>query len=245
MKPVVLTLGLGALILSMGGVGAARAAARPQQGGDLTGFWTLTTYKGSLIPARQRIPQTVEGGPPALLPDAAKLYEQRLKASDAGDPFVPLSGRCLTNGMPLMMMADSAGDRPMQIIQSPGQVTMLFELYHVFRTVRLGGTHPADLDPGFIGDSVGRWEGKTLVVDTVGIKGETTIDMAGMPHSEALHVVERMRKTDADTMEDLITIDDPQTFAKPWTTRMIYKRTKSPIQEYFCDNVRDIHPGGR
>ena len=94
-------------------------------------------------------------------------------------------------------------------------------------------------DPGYMGDSVGHWEGDTLVVDTIGFNDKTTLDMGGMPHSDAMHVIERIRRIDDNTLEDLITVDDPKTFTKPWTQRMRYKTSNDVIQEDFCDNNKD------
>jgi hypothetical protein len=180
---------------------------------------------------------TVEGTPPPMLPWAAELYEKRLKASDDGEPFAVLSNYCLPNGMPLSMTADAA--YPIQFLQTPGQITVLFEFWRNYRLIRMDAKHPADVDPTFFGDSVGRWEGQTLVVDTVGISDRTSLDMTGMPHSDALHVIERIRKVDDKTLENLVTIDDPKTFSKTWTMRVIYKKTDGAISEFLCENQRN------
>jgi hypothetical protein len=217
---------------------AAASAAHAQGAGDITGTWTLIGYKGTgRTEARQRIPQTVEGTAPPLQPWAQALYDQRLADSDRGQPFAPTGAYCLPLGMPLMMMA---ADMPIHIVRTPAEVDLMFEEQHAWRAVRLGGKHPEDLDPSFYGDSVGRFEGDVLVVDTVGLNERTTLDMTGMPHSEALHVTERIRRVDADTLEDLITIDDPKTFIRPWTTRMRYRAFKDRMIEYICENNRNM-----
>lgn len=221
-------------------LGLLAAAAPPPT--DLSGTWVLQNYKPTRVPARERIPQTIEGAAPPLNEKAAKLYEERLAASDRGEPFQPPSARCLTNGMPLMMMADAG--YPFQIVQSPGQVTMLFELWRDWRIIRLDAAHQTDLEPGYMGDSVGRWEGETLVVDTTGLNDATVLDMAGMPHSDKLRVSERIRLIDAETLEDLITIDDPETFTRPWSARMVYKITSGPLAESLCENNRDFPAAG-
>jgi len=92
-----------------------------------------------------------------------------------------------------------------------------------------------DMDPNWMGLSVGRWDGDTLIVESQGFNDLTTLDSAGLPHSTRLHVSERIRKLDADTLEDLITIADPQTFTKPWTTRVTYRRQPGlRLKEYAC-----------
>ena len=234
LKAVVRTIGFVAGLATFSLGTPARAVP---EGDDLSGYWVLHDYKPTFIPARQRIPQTIEGMTPPLNPEAAKLYEQRLTDSDNGHPFLPPTSRCITNGMPLMMMADTG--YPFQIIQSPGQVTFLLELWRNYRVIHLNQEHHKDLDPGYMGDSVGHWEGNTLVVDTIGLNDKTVLDMSGMPHSEDIHILERIRKVDAKTLEDMITIDDPKTFSKSWTTRMTYGAVDGPLHEFLCENNRD------
>ena len=207
---------------------------------DISGTWTLMDYKPTRVPARQRIPQTIEGTTPPLQPWAEKLYEQRLAASDRGQPFFPASASCLPNGIPLTMMADAA--YPFQILQTPGQVTMLFTVWNIYRIIYLNQNHHKDVDDGYMGDSVGHWEGDTLVVDTIGLNDKTTLDMSGMPHSDSLHVIERIRRVDDKTLENLITVDDAKTFTRPWTTRMRYQSSKELMREYFCENNKVAPP---
>ena len=224
------------LIAAAAGAIVASVAHPAQAAGDIAGTWTLADYKSSGLPAEQRIPQTIEGTAPPLQPWAQKLYDQRIADSDRGQPFAPTSARCLPLGVPLMMMA---ANMPIQIMQSPTRVSLMFEEQRTFRVVLLDQPHGEDLDPSFYGDSVGHWEGDTLVVDTTGLNDRTTLDLTGMPHSQALHVVEHIRRVDAETLEDLITVDDPKTFTRPWTTRMRYHAFTGRIMEYVCDNNRN------
>ncbi len=82
----------------------------------------------------------------------------------------------------------------------------------------------ADLDPNWVGVSAGRWEGDVLVVETAGVYDKTTLDKAGLPHSTDLQVTEHIKKLDADTLEDVVTINDPKTYTKAWSTRVTFKR---------------------
>ncbi len=207
--------------------------------GDISGMWSLMNYKAtSVYPAAQRIPQTLEGGAPAMQPWARDLYAKRIADSDKGQPFAASNLSCLPMGMPLMMMA---ANYPIQVIQTPKQVTMLFEETRVFRVIRMNEPHlPEAENFGFLGDSIGRWEGDTLVVDTTGFNDKTSIDLTGMPHTEAMHLEERFRRLGDGTLEDLITVDDPKTFTKPWTTRTLYRPSGERIMEYFlCENNRN------
>jgi hypothetical protein len=128
---------------------------------------------------------------------------------------------------------------PIQILETPGQITILFESLTTFRIIRMNEAHPADPDPTFFGNSVGHWEGDTLLVDTVALKEVTTIDDV-VPHSDELHVTERFRRTGPATMEILETIDDPRTFTKPYTYRFSFKRVPGQkLKEFICENNRN------
>ena len=138
---------------------------------------------------------------------------------------------------------------PIQILQTPGQVTMLHEEMTVYRHIQLGGVHPEDPDPSYMGDSIGHWEGDTLVVDTVGLKTITTLDPVGLPHTEQLHVVERIRRTGPKQIENVLTLDDPGAFTRPWSLRLTYalQPPQRKLAEYICENQRNApvgeHPG--
>jgi hypothetical protein len=113
---------------------------------------------------------------------------------------------------------------PFEILQTPGRVLMLFETGNSLRQIWTDGRgHPADLDPTWMGHSIGHWEGDILVVDTIGLNDKTWLDTAGHPHSDALHIVERIRRVDHDTLENALTFDDPKTYTKSWTSTIIYK----------------------
>ena len=114
---------------------------------------------------------------------------------------------------------------PFEIIQIPGRVLIRYEWDHWVRDIWTDGrAHPKDLALSWMGHSTGKWDGDTLVVDMVGLKDRNWIDGQGHPHSDQLHVVERMRLVDKDTMEDEITFDDPKAYTKPWTGKATLKR---------------------
>lgn len=122
--------------------------------------------------------------------------------------------RCLPPGVPrIMLMA-----RPFEIVQTPKRIMFVFEGgAHVWRQVWMDGrAHPKDPNPNWLGDSIGHWEGGTLVVDTVGFNDKTWLDDAGHPHSEQLHVIERLTRTRPMAIKYEAEIDDPGAYTQPW-----------------------------
>jgi hypothetical protein len=175
-----------------------------------------------------------------LQPWAREIANKRLQDAKDGHPFAHTKARCLPAGLPKSM--DPPNSLPMQILINPGQITILFEEFNDFRIIHMGGKHPApkELDPTFFGHSIGHWEGKTLVVDSVGFNTETTIDSFGMPHSEDMHVIERIRRTGPDTLEDLITIEDPKAYKRTWKMQSLFRTQPGlGLMEYYCLNERN------
>jgi len=106
--------------------------------------------------------------------------------------------------------------KPIEIVQTPQRIFMFFEYEHTFREIWMDGRAlPKDPDPSYFGYSVGRWEDDTLVVESLGFSDKTVLN--GMPHSDALHFVERYRRPNLDTLELTITADDSKAYTKPWT----------------------------
>lgn len=164
------------------------------------------------------------------------VYEMRQADLQKYDP----ESRCLPPGIPRLM----ATPFPFQIFQQSDRVLFVFEGgAHVWRTVFTDGRqHPKDPNPSFLGDSVGHWDGDTLVVDVVGFNEATWLDQAGHAHTDALHVIERFTRTDEKTLRYQVTIDDPKAYTKPWTTS--YTIPWAPgveLYEYICqENNRDL-----
>ena len=133
---------------------------------------------------------------------------------------------------------------PFQIFQLPDRVLFIFEGgAHIWRTIYTDGrTHSKDPNPSFLGESIGRWEGDTLVVDTIGFNDTTWLDQAGHPHTEALHTIERFTRTNERTLHFQVTIDDPKAYTKPWTTSYtIPWAAGHELYEYICqENNKDL-----
>jgi len=133
---------------------------------------------------------------------------------------------------------------PYKIYQLPGVTVILYEGFTTFRQIFTDGRAlPKDPQPSWIGYSVGRWEGDTFVVDTIGINEKTWMDNAGRPHSDALHTIERYRRRNFGTMDVTLTIDDPKAYARPWTVDLSPSRivVGQDLLEYICtENNRDL-----
>lgn len=142
---------------------------------------------------------------------------------------------CIPEGMPGMM----AVTFPMEILETPGQVTIIQEAYNQIRRILLGATPlaPEDAEPRFAGHSTGRWEKDTLVVQTVGVK--ETVRFRDTPHSAKMRITERMRLLNDEILENQVTVEDPDFLTRPWTWTWTYKRWPGyEIQEYVCEDNR-------
>jgi hypothetical protein len=241
-----------AAIVCIGGAGAlADAAARNDaapgftqriDGLDLTGVWKMDDYVGTGAPLEKKMLRTLEGAEVPLQPWAADIYRARMADDKAGHPYASATAYCLPGGFPFMMRDTPY---PFQIFQTPGQMVWLYQQNFIPRIVYMNGSHPDDPDPSFFGDAVGHWEGATLVVDTVGLTERATIDTIGMPHTEKLHVVERIRKIAPDRIEDVMTLDDPGTFTRAWSIRHSYTRQPPDrMAEYICENQHNTPVNG-
>ena len=140
---------------------------------------------------------------------------------------------CDPSGPPQLLILPN----PWEIVQMKGRTFMFFEEYHIWRTIWTDGRPlPKDADPSWLGYSVGRWEGDTFVVDTVGFNDKVWADLSGNPRSEQAHLIERYRRLNHDTLEQQITIDDPKSYTKPWVSppKLHKLEPKWEIAEWFC-----------
>jgi len=177
-------------------------------------------------------------GPKALTPQAEAKYAAYMQAQKHGEDVQPVQANCLPPGMPQIMIQPY----PIEFLFNPGQVVILIEAYQQERTIFTDGRkHPSDdvITPTFQGDSIGHWEGDTLVVDTIAFVPHTMI-APGIGHSDQMHIVERIRKLNPQEIEIRQTITDPKVLAKPWTVVHKYKHLDDRIREYVCEqNNRD------
>jgi len=172
-----------------------------------------------------------------MTPSAAEKYKITSAMYHGDDPNTVLADpvfQCFPPGVPRIYLFNF----PVQIVQIPGQVLMLFEYDHFVRRIYTDGRpHDSEQGPLWMGDSVGKWEGDTLVVDTTNFNDKTFIDRVGRPHSDALHVVERMRRLDENSLEIAFTIDDPKAYTKPWGAKLIFESKPTwKVMEQICED---------
>ena len=182
---------------------------------DLTGVWVVSG--GTLLP-----------GDPAYQPAAAKIYGERKSGGGKDDP----EKQCLPDG------AVRVTSLPYKIVQTPKLVVVLSEgNVHSYRRFFLDGrAHNVEVEPiSWNGNSIGHWEGDTLVVDTIGFNDRSWLDSTGKPHSESMHLIERYRRPDMGHLQIGYTLEDPVAFTKPYSfTRTFTLVTDRDLKEYFC-----------
>jgi hypothetical protein len=170
-----------------------------------------------------------------IQPWAAALAKQREQDMRKDDPY----SHCLPPGVPRI----NSGNRPFKIIQTPGLIAILYETGFLFRQIFMDGRPlPKDPEPTWLGYSVGRWDGDTLVVDTVGFNDKNWLDgNKGRPQTEALHVTERFRRVNFGHLEIQSTVDDPKAYTKPFTVKQnLHLLADSEILENICnENEKD------
>jgi hypothetical protein len=146
--------------------------------------------------------------------------------------FTPQSS-CVPAGVPFFM--GYGGPDPIIFLQTPKQVWMLWSEDNQVRRVFMDVPHATSLKPSWYGESVGHYEGDTLVVDTIGMNDKTVVDVYRTPHTEKLHVVERWRMIDGGQgMQAIFTVDDPDAFYEPWTAMRRYRRVQQQFYEKIC-----------
>ncbi len=181
--------------------------------------------------------------------DGTQIGTPELPFTEAGmkawKSYDPANGDYTGSCLPFGLMRSMNSPDPIQIMQSPQYVALLYEQNTWFHVIPIGTEHHKDWSPTWFGDSVGHWEGDTFVVDTVNFNGRTRLDTIGHPHSKALHVIERFTRTDAKHISYEVTIDDPVTFSKPWTNKRTFAlRPDWAIMEYSCEeNNKDLYDG--
>jgi hypothetical protein len=217
---------------------AKPAAARPNPRTAMTGQWGRYPEIGEAPLPGYPPPPPIAPAP--LKPQYKAEWEARRKAvadaEAAGKPLYSNYTACLPDGMPAMMM----GMFPMEVLQTPGQITIIQEAYNQVRRVYLNAALPSfeDAEPLFWGHSSGKWQGDTLVVDTVGIKED--VRFRDVPHSNQMRIVERLRLLSPGMMEDLVTVTDPVYLEAPWQFKWLYKRMPGyHMLEYVCESNRE------
>jgi hypothetical protein len=235
-----------AMVLSCSPAASAQAkrqskAAKPPspaKARDLSGVWMDDHPRPNTVLERYWIYEFTLEEPPMTAWGEAQY--KATKSSFGTHPYPiaetndPVYNKCAPAGFPRAFTHPF----PMQIVQAPGEVIMLFEWDSARHQIFTDGRpHDTSLGPLWMGDSIGHWEGDTLVVDTVNFNDKTWLDRVGHPHSDALHVVERIRRINHDHLRDDITFEDPKAYTKPWSARMDFLlRPKWTLGEQFCED---------
>jgi hypothetical protein len=229
-RKAALTCGLAAALSLV----SASAWAAP----DISGIWVLAKPIPSL--------RTLDGKAPPLKPEAAAVLQKRIADRKAGKSD-DVADLCLPVGTPRSLLVPG----PLLLLQTARKVTFVHEFNHTLRGVYLNEKRDPtkDIDPTFMGMSVGHWDGDALVVETTDFRGNTWLDQTGLPKSDKLKVTEHVRLTGKDALEDVVTIDDPANYTAPWSSRITFKRAPKGTQmkEDVCAlrlpmaaNVKDI-----
>lgn len=196
---------------------AVDKAARPLIEADkarvhIGGYWRIAQPIAALT--------TIDGKAPPLTAAGKALYRQRTTAIKAGKSEDPMI-QCLPPGTPRSLLVNE----PFMLAQTPAKITFFHQIYHVIRHVYLDGPLklPEERDSLWEGKSSGRWEGNTLIIESGDFNGKQWLDDSGLPQSPDMRVTERIRRLDADTLEDVVTYEDARYYSAPWTARLTFK----------------------
>ena len=218
----------------------AKTSAAPAsfEAHDLGGIWNMSFPQN--VPEKEieaYVSQFGKGDPP--MTDWSKERFEKTKPSfgargvlvaDTNDPAF----QCYPPGVPRIYLHPF----PMQIVQAAKELTMIFEYDHNVRHIYTDGRqHAPDAVPTYMGDSIGRWDGDTFVIDTVGFNDRTWLDRVGHPHSEKLHVMERLHRTAADRLQIDFTIEDPVAYTHSFTSTLFFRgHADWNLMEQVCED---------
>lgn len=246
MRSRCVTASVALTLLCIPAFAAAQAIPRSPDGKpDLSGVWqVVNTASWNIEPhtAAKDVPAgqgVVEGGEIPYQTWALEKRKENVQNRATADP----ESKCYLPGVPRITYMPY----PFRVVQTPKQISILYEYVHALRNIYMDSQHPEGPIEWWMGDSRGRWEGDTLVVDVMHFNDQTWFDRAGNFHSEALHVVERYTPIDAAHINYEVTIEDPKVFTRPWKmSTPLYRRLERDIQilEYEC-HVYDIEERAR
>ncbi len=228
-------------LLAAGGTQAAKAPARPAAkalppGNSWASIAKLPDWRGAWdFDGRNSDGRTAEKWP--LTPDAAARFKAFIDGQSRGEGLQNQTANCQPPGMPGVLTQPY----PIEFTYTPGKIVMTIETHAQTRWIFLDGRpHPEDPDLTFNGHSIGHWEGDTLVIDTIGLLPQVLLAQ-GVKHSDKVRIVERMRLSKPDQLEDVLTITDPDVLTAPVVMARRYNRHRDwSLIEYVCEqNNRD------
>ena len=238
-----------ACALALSGEAQAQPAASAIP--DLSGYWT----KEGDFASTWEPPETLRPGPlmntlsvpllfaadpanPILKAKTAEVVK-RNGDSERGGVSVPVAHNlCWPEGVPAALLMRE----PVQFLQTPKEITILYQRDHQVRHVYLDVPHAKNPPKTWNGESVGHYEGDTLVIDTIGLNDKSAIDRFGTPHSDRLHAIEKYQMINGGrALRATVTVDDPVAFNMTWYAQATYQRNRGPIEEIVCaENNFDI-----
>jgi len=198
---------------------------------DLSGFWVPTVAVKHLL----NLAADLKPGEVPLQPWAEAVYKERIENNGKDHPGV----HCWPSGIPEKNNIPDG----LKLVQTPDLIVVLHESRTIYRQIFLDGRPlPRDPQPTWMGYSVGKWEGDTLVVDTIGQNGRTWLDMRGLPGTEALHVIERFSRPTMGHIDIDVTIDDPKAYTRPWSVKLSWSLLPdTDLIESICEeNNKDL-----
>jgi hypothetical protein len=233
----------GWLIVAAAGMAAAAPSGSVPRTADgkpsLSGVWEIP-----YVPDMSRNGRAAPGATPAQIGPGALPFtawgEQEFKNYDPSK--FDYTAHCLPMGWTRQMNTPM----PVEIMQEPNRIAILFEAWQTFKVIPTDGRdHPKNVDETWMGNSVGRWEGDTLVIDTIGLNDKTRLDTIGHPHSNQLHVVEKLTRTDPMHIAYEVTVTDPKAYKEPFQNKRVF--TLKPdweLMEYSCEeNNKEVTEG--
>ena len=198
---------------------------------DFSGFWMPLASRQ--VPAESGCRS--QAGRDSLQPWAEQLYKERIENNGKDHPGV----RCLPSGIPEKNNIPDG----LKVVQTPDLLVFLYESRTIYRQVFMDGRPlPKNAQPTWMGYSIGRWEGDTLVVETIGQNGKTWLDMRGLPGTESLKVTERYSRPNIGRINIDVTIDDPKAYTKPWNVKLSWRLVPdTDLIESICEeNNKDL-----
>ncbi len=199
---------------------------------DLTGVWYMKRGNYDFASFSKGDPPMTAWGKEQFMAAKPSQGPRGVSLQETNDMVY----KCYSPGMPYIYLQLF----PVQIVQTPTEVIELFEYDHSVRHIHLDrSTHPKSLTPTYMGDSIGHYDGDTLVVDTIGLNGKTWLDRLGHPNSDQMHIIEHIRRTTKTNLHIDFTFDDPKSYTKTWTAEMNFLLHPDwHIMEDMCmDNV--------
>jgi hypothetical protein len=215
------------------------ASSSPDDPHNISGIWFIKPLPGHVsIVNHEDLQEVLDSKQrPPMTPWAQERYKNNIPhggpryiAGKENDPIL----RCYPDGVPKVLSVPM----PIEIIQIPGRILINYEIHSLRREIWTDGRElPKDPEPAYMGYSIGRWEGDTLVIESNGFNDITWLDFDGSPHSEDLHVTERYRRLDHNTLELTVSLEDPKAYTKPWVGNKPVTFGFKPnwqLMEHFC-----------